>query len=60
MTLHGRINAREYLERLGSQAPPMIQKLFPNNDAMTQISKTTMPPNHTAATVQSWFEEHKG
>jgi hypothetical protein len=39
ITLHGRITAREYVDRLGNQAHPMIQTLFP-----TQFSKTTMPP----------------
>jgi hypothetical protein len=44
ITVNDRINAREYLDRLGNQVHPMIQKLFPNNDATTQFSKTTMPP----------------
>jgi hypothetical protein len=32
---------------------PMIQTLFPNNDA----DNVTI---HTAGTVQSWFEGHEG
>jgi hypothetical protein len=35
-TLHGRITARKYVDRLGNQAHPMIQMLFPNNDAVFQ------------------------
>jgi hypothetical protein len=35
----------------------MIQTLFPNNDA---VFHDDIDPIHTAATVQSWFEEHKG
>jgi hypothetical protein len=35
----------------------MIQMLFPNNDAVFQDDNA---PNHTAGTVQSWFEEHEG
>jgi hypothetical protein len=36
ITFHGRITAREYVDRLGNQTHPMIQKLFPNNDAVFQ------------------------
>jgi hypothetical protein len=50
ITLHGRITAREYVDRLGNQVHPMIQTLFPNNDAVFQ-------DDNTAGTVQSWFEE---
>jgi hypothetical protein len=35
----------------------MIQTLFLNNNAAFQDNNT---PIHTAGTVQSWFEEHKG
>jgi hypothetical protein len=49
ITLHGRITAREYMDRLGKQVHPMIQTLFQNN-----------APIHIAGTVQSWFEEHDG
>jgi hypothetical protein len=55
--LHGHITAREYLGRLSNQVHPMIQKLFPNNDAVFQDDNV---PIHTAGTVQSWFEEHEG
>jgi hypothetical protein len=34
ITLHGRITAREYVDRLGNQVHPTIQTLFPNNDAV--------------------------
>jgi hypothetical protein len=32
ITLHGRITAKEYVDRLGNQVHPMIQT-FPNNGA---------------------------
>jgi hypothetical protein len=32
ITLHGRITAREYVDKLGNQVHPMIQTLFPNNN----------------------------
>jgi hypothetical protein len=51
ITLHGRINAREYGGRLGNQVHPMIQTLFPNNDAAFQYDN---------APFQTWFEEHEG
>jgi hypothetical protein len=35
----------------------MTQTLFPRNDA---VFKNDNAPIHTAATVQSWFEEHEG
>jgi hypothetical protein len=56
-THHGRITARVYVERLGNQAHPMIQTLFPNNGAVFQDDNA---PIHTAGTVQSWFEQHEG
>jgi hypothetical protein len=34
ITLHGRITTREYVDRLGNEMHPMIQTLFPNNDAV--------------------------
>jgi hypothetical protein len=51
------ITAREYVDRLGNQARPMIQTLFPNNDA---ILRDDNAPIHTAGSVQPWFEEHEG
>jgi hypothetical protein len=35
-TLHGRITAREYVDKLGNQVLPRIQTLLPNNDAVFQ------------------------
>jgi hypothetical protein len=55
--LHGRITAREYVDRLGNQVHPMIQTVFPKNDAGFQGDNATI---HTAGSVQSWFEEHQG
>jgi hypothetical protein len=57
ITLHDRITAREYVDRLGNQVHPMMQTLFPNNDA---VFKDDSAPIHTAGTVRSWFEERKG
>jgi hypothetical protein len=45
------------VKRLGNQAHPIIQTLFPNNDAVLQDDSA---PIHTACTVQSWIEEHEG
>jgi hypothetical protein len=53
ITHHGRHTAREYVDRLGNQVHPMIQMIFPNNDAVFQDDSS---PNHTTGTVQSWFE----
>jgi hypothetical protein len=48
ITLHGRITAREYVDRLGNQVHPKIQTLFPNNDAVFQDDNS------------GWVEEHEG
>jgi hypothetical protein len=56
ITLHGRITAREYVDRFGNQVYPMIQKLFPNNDAVFQADNV---PVHTADNIHSLFEGHK-
>jgi hypothetical protein len=56
VTLHGRITAREYVDRLGNQVHPMIQTLFLSNDAVFQNNSV---PIHTAGTVQSRVEEHE-
>jgi hypothetical protein len=57
ITLHDRITERDYVDRLGNQVQPMIQTLFPNNDAVSQDDNA---PTHVAGTVQSWSEEHEG
>jgi hypothetical protein len=57
ITLRGRITAREYVDRLGNQVQPMIQTLFPINDADFHDDNA---PTHTAGAVQSWCEEHEG
>jgi transposase len=43
------------MDILGTQAHPMAQLLFPNNDTIFQDDL----PIHTARSVQSWFEEHE-
>jgi hypothetical protein len=45
ITLHGRITVREYVDRLGNQVYPMIQMLFPNNDAVSQHNNA--PHSHS-------------
>jgi hypothetical protein len=57
IALHGRITAKEYMDRLGNQVHPMIKTLFPSNDTVFQDNNA---PIHTAITVLSWFEEHEG
>jgi hypothetical protein len=57
ITLHDRITAREYVDRFGNQVHPIIQTLFPNNDALFQDDNA---PLHTTGTIQSWFEKHEG
>jgi hypothetical protein len=44
------------MDSLGNQVHPMIQTLFPNNNAVFQDDSA---PIHTAGTVQSWFESMK-
>jgi hypothetical protein len=55
--LHGHITAKEYVDRFGNRAHPMGQTLCSDNDA---VFKDDNAPNHTAGTVQSWFDEHEG
>jgi hypothetical protein len=57
ITLHGRITAGKYMDRFSNQVHPMIQTLFPNNDAVFQDDSA---PFHTVGTVQSWFEQYEG
>jgi hypothetical protein len=57
ITFHGRITAREYVDRLVNHVHPMIHTLFPKNNAVIQDYNA---PIHTSRTVQSWFEEHEG
>jgi hypothetical protein len=53
ITLHDRLAAREYVDRLGNEVHPMIQTLFLNNDAVFQDDDA---PIHTAGTVESFYE----
>ena len=44
------------MDILGSQAHPVVELLFPDNDTVFQDDDL---PIHTARSVQSWFEEHE-
>jgi hypothetical protein len=55
ITLHGRITAREYVDRLDNPVHSMLQTLFQNNDADLEYDNA---PIHKAGTFQSCFEEH--
>jgi hypothetical protein len=57
INLNGRITAREYVDRLSNQVHPMIQTLFPNNNAIFQEDNTRF---RIVGTIQLWFEEHEG
>jgi hypothetical protein len=50
ITVHGRITAREYVDKLGNQVHPKIQTLFPNNDVVFEDENA---PIHRAGTFQS-------
>jgi hypothetical protein len=56
-TFHGRITVREHVDKLGNQVHPMIQTLFPNNDAVFSDDNV---PIRKAGAVQSWLEDHEG
>jgi hypothetical protein len=58
ITLHGRITAREYVDRLGNQVIPMIHTLLSSEQRCSFPRRQC--PIHTAGTVQLWFEEHEG
>jgi hypothetical protein len=53
ITLNGSITASENVNVLGRHLHPVVQMLFPNNDAIFQDDN---PPTYTARSVQSRFE----
>jgi len=55
-TANGQNTASDYMDILDNQVHPMVQMLFPNNDAVFQDISL---PIHTARCVQSWFEKHE-
>jgi hypothetical protein len=59
ITVYDRTNAREYVDGLGNQMHPMIQRLFQEkkNDAVFRDDRT---PTHRAETVELCCEEHEG
>jgi hypothetical protein len=56
ITLNGHITANDHMDMLGNQVHPVVQMLFPNNDAVFQDDSL---PIHTARSVKPWFEEHE-
>ena len=55
ISLHGRINSRDYLGILGNQVHPIVQALFPEGNAIFQDDNA---PIHTARIVKKSHEEH--
>jgi len=55
-TLNGRNTASDGVDSLGSQVHPMVQTLYPNNEAAFQDDSS---PMHTARSVQPWFEQYE-
>jgi hypothetical protein len=56
ITLHGRTTASDYVDILGNQMHPVVQMLFPNNDANF---KMTIRPNTHAAVFSLGFVSMK-
>ena len=54
--LNVRITASDCVGILVNQVHPMVQMLFPMDDASFQDDSS---PIHTARSVQSWFEKHE-
>jgi hypothetical protein len=52
--MNGLITASDYMDIVGKQGHPVVQMLFPNNDAIFQDNNS---PVHTTRSVQSWFDE---
>jgi len=51
ITLNDQITAIDYVDILRNQVQPIVQILFPNNDAVFQ----DISPIRPARSVQSWF-----
>ena len=49
ITLNDRITASDYMDISGNQVHPVVQMLFPNNDA---VFKMTIRPTHSQCSVQ--------
>jgi hypothetical protein len=56
ITLNCRVTASGCADILGNQVHPVVQVLFPNNDAVFEDGNS---PTHTARSVPSWFEQHE-
>jgi hypothetical protein len=56
ITLNGRNTASDYMDSLGNQVHPMVQMLYPNNEAIFQDDSS---PMHTARSIHSWFEQYE-
>jgi hypothetical protein len=55
-TMNGQITASDYMDIVGNQVHPLVQLLFPNNDAVFQDD---ILHTHTARSIHSWLEEHE-
>ena len=55
ISLHGRINKREYLEILSNQVHPMVQVMFHEGNTIFQDDNA---PIHRARIVKEWHEEY--
>ena len=56
ITMIGRNTASDCVDSLRSQVHPMVQMLYPNNEAAFQDDSS---PLHTARSVQSRFEQYE-
>jgi hypothetical protein len=56
IALNGHVTASDYMDILGDPLNPVVQMLFPNNDAGFQDDNS---PIHEVIRVQSWFEVHE-
>ena len=55
ISLHRRINIRDYLQILSAKIHPLAQALFPEGKT---VFKDNNAPIHTARIVKEWYEKH--
>jgi len=56
ITMNGQITSSDYVDILRNQLQPIVQILFPKNDAVFQDNTSPIRP---ARSVQSWFYKHE-